>query len=59
MSPETDDHVMMNCTKYGRERGKLMEKIAQIYRKNDIKQDRRGYGMNKILFSMPGLWRTS
>ena len=46
---ENAEHVMMNCIEYDSAREKLMEKIEQIFRKNDIKQDRRGNYTDNIL----------
>ena len=47
---ETAEHIMMNCNKYDTERENIMEKIEQKYRKNDIKHNRRGHGMNSIIY---------
>ena len=47
---ETVEHVIMNCKRFDKERENLMNRIETIYLKNDVRKDRRGLSLNKILY---------
>ena len=47
---ETVEHVIMNCKRFDKERDSMMNRIETIYVKNDVRKDRRGLSLNKILY---------
>ena len=40
----------MNCKRFDKERDSMMNRIETIYVKNDVRKDRRGLSLNKILY---------